>query len=322
MTTIIPKTTSRLFPASLNRAATIPGTAAPGPVLLLLFFFLFVSPPAEALDVTTLFHMGNLGFDSESEKPVKDYDSTAYSYGISAYGNHQIDESLSIEAGLYDDSVLRRTIHTRFLYSHEFFRVGVGPFLGIFNTKGSVLKSGLSSSLRVEYPGKVFGSVRSDSTIAARFTKNGDYLQERNSVTLGYYVPNAICSLNLNTKRFITQKTKDLEVDDDLTEYSFDVDIYQKNIPIRLLLSFAFQQRERVYNSDASTDKNTLNSLILGTRLKYEGFSTLTLVADIDHSIYSFGKYVESGSTSSLSMTDSGIGSYLFDAKIGVIWHF
>ncbi|MFP4180920.1 MAG: hypothetical protein ACLFNZ_02240 [Spirochaetaceae bacterium] len=291
-------------------------------IALPLVLFLFFPPSAGALDITTLYNMGNLGFSRESEEPVDALDGTDYSYSLSAYGNHQIDESLSLEAGLYNDPVLRRTIHTRFIYSHEYFRVGVGPFVGMFNTKGSVLKSGLSSSLHVEYPGKIFGSVRSDSTIAARFTKNGDYLQERNSVALGYYIPYAICSLHLNTKRFISQKTKDLEIDDGLTEYSFDVDIYQKNVPIRLLLSFAYQQRERVYTSADSTDKNTLNSIVFGTRFKYEGFSRLTLLADIDHNVYSFGKKVEGGSSTPLSIPDSGIGAYLFEGSIGAVWHF
>lgn len=320
MSTITPTLLKRFVSIFPRRAALMSAC-----VVLSLLIFLFSPSPVQALDITTLYNMGNLGFSRESEEPVDELDGTAYSYSLSAYGNYQLDESLSLEAGLYNDPILRRTIHTRFIYSHEFFRVGVGPFLGLFNTKGSVLKSGLSSSLHIEYPGRVFGAVRSDSTIAARFTKNGDYLQERNSVTLGYYIPYAICSLNLNTKRFITQKTEDLEVDDGLTEYSFDVDIYQKNVPIRLLLSFAYQQRERVYTFSDSTknDKNTLNSVVLGTRFKYEGFSRLTIVADMDHSIYSFGKgKADDGTKPPLAIPDSGIGSYLFEGSIGAVWHF
>lgn len=265
--------------------------------------------------------MNNIGFQKSDKEPVTDYKGTKYDYGVSAFINHEIDDELSLETGLKYDPILRNTVQARFTYSRDYFRVGVGPFLGIFNTKNSLLKSGISSSVRVEYPGKVFASVRSDSTIAARFSKDGDYLQEFNKLTFGYYIPNAICSLNLETKRFVTQESSSLEIEDSSNEYSFEVDIYQKNIPLRLLLSFAYRSTLRIYNdTNGGTNKNTLNSLIFGTRMQVEAGKRLTLIADIDHNVYSFGKNTKD--EESISLPDSGLGVYLFELKLGGTWRF
>lgn len=297
-----------------------------GFILSLLFLLALLALPAghaAALEVTTLYHMGNLGFERDAEKPTDELKGTDYTYGASVYGKHRIDDSLTLEAGLMYDPILRKTVQTRFEYSHNFFRVGVGPFLGVFNTPGTVLKSGISTSVHLEYPGKVFTTLRSDSTISSRFTDKGDYLQELNKITVGYYVPHAICSFNLTTKRFVTQKTGDLEVDTSFDEYSFDVDIFQKNVPLRLLLSFAFQHTDRIYSTDTATAKNKLNSLVFGTRFEIAASRRLTLIADVDHNIYSFGSEKDaSGTDSSLSMPDKGLGLYLFQARIGGKWSF
>jgi hypothetical protein len=289
--------------------------------LLIILFSLCPQGRIEALEVTTLYHMSNHGFDKDAEESSSDFNGTAYRYGVSAFGTYQIDDALSLEAGLYYDPILRKTVYTRFEYRHDYFKVGVGPFLGVFNSPGSILKSGISSSFHIEYPGKAFASVRSDSTIAARFANKGDYLQELNRLSVGYYIPFAICSLNLTTKRFITQKTDTLEVEDALTRYSFDVDIYQKNVPVKVLLSFAYQHIDRIYTSTASKSENTLNSLILGTRLEFEVSPKLSLLADLDHNIYSFGNEKDAvGSTNPLTLPDSGLGVYLFTASLGGTW--
>jgi len=274
---------------------------------------------AGALELTTMYHMGNLAFDRSSESAQTSLSGVNYPWGLSLFGEHEISKDLSLEAGFFYDPILRNTTYTRFEYEDEFFRIGVGPFFGTFNSWSSILKSGISTSVRVEFPGLLFASLRSDSSIAARFIKAGDYMQERNEITFGYYIPNAICTLNLTTKRYVAQQSATLETDDSFTEYSFDVDIHQKNVPVRVLLSFAYQQRSRTYDFDSSPDEsNSLNSLVFGTRLTVDVSPSIALIADIDHNIYSFGKYDDGSSSGALDLPDSGLGMYLFQGSIGM----
>ncbi len=266
-----------------------------------------------SLDVTTLVHGGNITFDKDSEAVQTSLSGTDYYYGLSLFGTQDIDENIKLHAGFKYDPVLRYTTYTRIEFSRDFYQIAVGPFFGVFNSWNPIMKSGISTSIRFDYPGVAFAAFRSDSSIAARFTKSGDYMQEHNQISAGYYIPHAICSLNLTTKRYVTQQTESLEVDDSFTEYSFDVDIFQKNVPVRVLLSFAYQQLERIYSTGATDTSNKLNSLVFGTRFRIEVTPRFTLLTEIDSSVYSFG----TAGSDSLSIPSSGIGMYLFRAELG-----
>ncbi|HKK38000.1 MAG TPA: hypothetical protein VJ949_01120, partial [Cryomorphaceae bacterium] len=119
---------------------------------------------------------------------------------------------------------------------------------------------------------------------------------------------------NLTTKRYVSQQTETLEVDDSFTEYSFEVDIFQKNVPVRVLLSFAYHKLERIY----PISTNSLNSIVIGTDFRIEVSPKVTLLARIDSNVYSFGK----AGDDSLSLPDSGVGMYLFRSELGAEIHF
>ncbi|MFO7730761.1 MAG: hypothetical protein R6V86_08345 [Spirochaetia bacterium] len=270
--------------------------------------------PLFSLEVTTLLHGGNIMFDKESEAVETALSGKDYYYGLSIYGNQQIDENTTLHAGIKYDPVLRYTTYTTLEFARDFYQIEVGPFFGMFNSWSPVMKSGISTSIRFDYPGVAFVSLRSDSSIAARFTKAGDYMQEHNQISVGYYIPHAICSLNLTTKRYVSQQTETIEVDDSFTEYSFEVDIFQKNVPVRVLLSFAYQNLERIYPGDT----NSLNSIVFGTDFRIDVSPKVSLLARIDSNVYSFGK----SGNASLSLPDSGVGMYLFRSELGAELHF
>ena len=270
--------------------------------------------PLWSLEVTTLLHGGNILFDNEKESVETSLSGTDYYYGLSVFGSQQIDENITLNAGIKYDPVLRYTTYTTIEFARDFYQIEVGPFFGVFNSWSPIMKSGISTSIRFDYPGVAFASLRSDSSIAARFTKAGDYMQEHNQISVGYYIPHAICSLNLTTKRYVSQQTETLEVDDSFTEYSFEVDVFQKNVPVQILLSFAYQKLERIYPGSV----NSLNSMIFGTDFRIEVSPKVTLLARIDSSVYSFGKAADD----SLSLPDSGVGMYLFRSELGAEIHF
>lgn len=269
-----------------------------------------------ALQITTLAHGGNLSFDKSSETSEDGLSGTDFFYGFSLYGEQPVDENLTLKAGLKYDPILRYTAYTTFQYSRDFYTIAVGPFFGILNSWNPLMKSGISTSVRLDFPGIAYLSFRSDSSIAARFTKAGDYLQENNSIEAGYYIPFAICSVSLNSKRYVSQQTASLEVDDSFTEYAYNIDIFQKNVPVRVMLSFAYQQLERNYSTTIS---NSLNSLILGTRFRIELSPTVTLLARMDSNVYSFGKKNDS---TALSLPDSGLKQFIFRAELGAELNF
>ncbi len=284
-------------------------------ILIILFIITFLIPAA-GMEISTLFHISDISFNKSDTAPVSDFSGTYYPWGISIFGSDEINDDMSLKVGVLYDPILRYTTYTLFEYQHSFFKLGVGPFFGLFNTNETILKSGISTSVRVELPGIMFASLKADSSIGSRFVKVGDYLQEFNEISVGYYIPNAICSLNLTSKTFVTKQGTTLEVNDSFTEYAFKVDIFQKNVAFRALFSFAYQTLTRTYLDTAAsqTNENTLNSLILGTDFTFKIANGIDLITNMESNIYSFGY----NDDTALTLATELPGVFLFRLTTGV----
>ncbi|HET6451808.1 MAG TPA: hypothetical protein VFI08_10870, partial [Spirochaetia bacterium] len=133
-----------------------------------------------------------------------------------------------------------------------------------------------------------------------------DYSQELTELTFGFYVPNAICTLQASSRSF-QQKTSSEVVTDALTAYTFSTEIFKKNVPYRVRLWLAFQDLSRSYDS-GSTTTATLDSVILGTQFELTLTGPLVLTAGLEGNLYSFG----------LGSLSGGDSDFLFRSYAGV----
>lgn len=272
----------------------------------IVLLLLFATAAASALDLGVQTWAGNLGFKTDRSSSDTRLPGGAYFWGVSVFGTQPVMDNVQVEAGFYSDPILRNTTRTIFTYNAKFLTVGIGPIFGLFNDLGTPVKSGLSAAVRLEYPGVVFVSLRSDASLGGSLTQTGDYAQELTEITLGFYVPNAICTLQLSTRSF-EQKTSSENVTDALTEYAFATEIFKKNVPYRVRLWLAYQDLSRSYVSDTTTTA-TLGSVILGTQVELALPGSLTLNAGLEGTVYSFG----------LDSLSGGDSAFLFRTYAGV----
>jgi len=259
------------------------------------------------LDLGVEVWSGNLLFRTDRAQTDVSFPGADYLWGCSLYIAQPISESFSFETGFYSDPILRNISYTMFQYEENILSIGVGPFFGFFNDLSTILKSGISTSVKVELPGIAYVKFRSDSSIGGELVEVGSYSQEKTEVSLGVYVPNAICSANVNQRKF-TQKHESNTVIDSLTEYSFDMDIFQKNAPYHILLSLGYQTLIKSFVTDAATVNHTLNSVVIGTELDFTVQEVATFKVMLDSNVYTFGQGVLVGSSS----------DFLFRASMGV----
>jgi hypothetical protein len=81
-------------------------------------------------------------------------------------------------------------------------------------------------------------------------------------------------------------------------------------------LTFAYQNRGKSF-TDVSTQEATvhdLNSLVLGTRIDFTLTQYMSIMMDLESSIYNWG----SAGDVLLTFPTSGIGAYYFNATAGV----
>ncbi len=287
-------------------------------IVVVLCFALLSRTSTSALDLGVSFRLENLGFRTDRPADLVTFTGEDYLWGLSLFGTHTITENFDFETGFYNDNVLRNISYTLFSFRESFLSLGVGPFFGFFNSMSTVLKSGISTAVSVGIPGIAFLTFRADSTIGGRLIEVGDYIQERNDVSLGFYIPNAICTFGLLSKKFIqkqqTEALETLEVVDGLTEYSFRTDVYQKYMPYTVSAKIAYQNITKSYLQDSELTVHSLNSIVLGTKLEIKLINFISIFADLESSIYTFGLEELVGISNS--------GSFLFRLNTGVLLDF
>ncbi|MDC7228187.1 MAG: hypothetical protein PQJ61_15605, partial [Spirochaetales bacterium] len=218
--------------------------------------------------------------------------------------------------GFYRDTVLKNLAYTNFYYNDDLFNIEVGPFFGLFNTAQTMIKSGISTAVKINIPGIAYARFYTQSTIGGTLVNTGDYIQEANNISIGFYVPNAICTLMIDTKGF-TSVTDSGPQTDEFTEYAFVSDIFQKNMPYTVTLKIAYQAKTRTIED---TSVLSLNNIVLGTDVTFSPFDFLSIDAGLESCLYSFGSLEDlvADTSSLLSFADELPGSFLFNATLGV----
>ncbi|HSV56018.1 MAG TPA: hypothetical protein VLH39_02790, partial [Magnetospirillaceae bacterium] len=120
--------------------------------------------------------------------------------GLSVSASDSVGDNLSYSLSYKTDPVLRHLVSVLLIYDLGFARLSAGPFLGAFNSAEAPMKSGLAASLRLEWPGRMFALLRSESSLGGGLMVDGDYIQESTEIAAGWYVRNAICTLSILTK--------------------------------------------------------------------------------------------------------------------------
>ncbi len=240
-----------------------------------------------ALDLSLNAQFSNLDFARDRAVDATDLPPSELLWSVGAAGRQELAEDVFVDFAYHNDPILRRQFFTRLQYTDEFFRFIFGPFFGLWNAPDTILQSGLSTTVELFVPGFITVSLRSDTSLSARLVVPGDYIQEQSELSLGFFVYNAIPKLYLRNKRF-TYKTSLGERIDSLTEYGLRTDVFQKNIPYRVVLDFGYQRGIKTF-VEPGTLTHGFGALVIGTEVDATIADTLTVFASLESSIYTFG---------------------------------
>lgn len=297
---------------------------------IILFLVFLVLVPAGSLELTSSFDLGNMKFDS-ARMTDDVFPSDVYPWGLTLTGTQNLGTGLAVDFGYTKDRILNHLVHGTFSYAGDFFSIGAGPAFGIFNSREVILQPGISTNFRVEWPGIVFMNFDLFSSIGYQLKAAGDYSQAKNSISLGFYVPNAICTLNMINKTY-DMITSAEQRQDSLSEYSFKTQIYQKNVPFKILVGLIYRQTTTVFSTqefsgttiadltlETVTFSQKLNALLLQTRLDMAFSPVFSLFLDVHSSVFAFGNIEDSAADTqeALQIPTSLPEAFLFEASLG-----
>jgi len=300
----------KLLDTTTFASGPAPRTVVCGLWLLLVLFA--AAAPLSSLEVTGTFRLGNMAMAETRPETDLTFPGNQYQWGFDLAVRQAITEDFTFASSLERDLVLRNTVYNTLTYRQSFLSIGVGPFFGVFNSRTAILKPGITTSVQLEFPGVAYVLLRSDSTIGGRLVEIGDYTQERSEISAGLYLRNVIMSGVLRTRKYSQKSAADVETVDSLSIYAFETDIFRKNAPYKVLLSFGYHQLVRSFIHPTETVRHTLNSIVLGTKVDVQLTPFLTSTIDLESSMYTFG------SDSLLGISNPGPGGYLFRVYAGV----
>lgn len=221
------------------------------------------------------------------------YPSSNYFFGGAAWALLPIGEDAALRFSYEMDPVLRNIATGLVLFERGVTKIAVGPFAGFLNGTGTLLSAGLSTSVRFQWPGIAFVSVRSDGGLALGLLTQASEPQAQAELAAGIYVRNAIVSIIVNGKRFEQTDAAGYLVADSLSRYALVVDIFKKNVPYTLMTQAAYQIRSKYFAATEKTE--TIGSLILGARFSFQIGGGFTPTVEVSSSVFAFGSQALAG---------------------------
>jgi hypothetical protein len=132
----------------------------------------------------------------------------------------------------YDcDPVLRNTAIAAVQFDRGIARISVGPLIGFLNSASAPFSAGISASVKLQWPGVAYVSLRSDGGTAISVLQTASNPQALTELAAGFYVPNAIVSGLISAKSFNEVDSSGGLVTDTLTRYAMTIDVFKKNVP-------------------------------------------------------------------------------------------
>jgi hypothetical protein len=287
----------------------------------LLSIFLLLAPIlAGAIDLELRAGAGDIAFDDDRVSPLSEeappgaFKPQAFPLvKIEASGN--IDEAFLYHGGYERDPILRNRVYADLGYRWKFLTVEMGPFMGVFNNRDSILNPGASVGIGFNFPDIIFLDLKASSTLGGLLEDTGDYSQKTRNISLGFWVPYVVCSLNVETKEHTVLEKSESVIEDAVDRYFFRANVYTKNVPYTIQIDLGYQSLTRSYSDYSLVTKNTktdeFKNLFLGFEAAYTIFPGLAAFLGGEMPLYAW---------SSGDMVDPPKSAFLFKFTGGVVW--
>lgn len=273
-------------------------------------FVLAASLPMFGIEFGILGTVGNMQFPwDQTSLGTGSFSDKNYIIGGKAFFAFPLSEEADLRLSYERDPVLRNLATVSVEFERGIAKIAVGPFFGAFNSSSSAFNVGLSTSIRFQWPGVAFASVRSDGAIALGPIA-GETIdpQTRAELALGFYARNSIVSAVVSTSQFTESVASQLVVDS-FSSYMLHLDLFKKNVPYTILAEAGYQIRSKSYS--ASTDPEVLGSVIMGFATSIQPIRGLEIELGIEGAVFSFG-------SKALLNRSPSTDAVLFSGKFGI----
>jgi hypothetical protein len=253
---------------------------------------------------------GNLQFPWEDTAPISSatFPDDNYFWGGAAWLRSPLGDDAALRVSVERDPVLRNSAFATVEFERGIAKISAGPFFGFLNTDTTPFSAGISATVRLQWPGVAFVSLRSDGATAISLFQEDVAPQARTEVSAGFYVPHAIVSAVVEAKRFNETLASGDIIADSFTRYALEFEIFKKNVPYTLMASIGYEQRSKRFETSDLID--SLGAVVAGVETAASIGPALDLKANFETGVYVFG-------FDELADKSPGSGSFFFRAGLG-----
>lgn len=265
-----------------------------------------------ALDIEAGGTFGNLGFAEDRKETDTDLGADSYNWGLHAILSLPLSPGLQLTTGIERDPMTENRIRLAFTHDSQYVTMSVGTYLGVLESFDSPLQfpSGIAASLEARLPGVGYAQVAAGRPLNQEPTTVGEYWQQHTEVGIGFNLPNVIAGFHFRTAQKLTATTSG-QTRDERTEYALTTDIFSKNVPYTVFLTFGYRDYRRVFLVGGEADTtHAAGSLLFGARVNVSLTSTLSFFTGLSNGVYTFGREALLGSFAE--------SDYLFQTEAGV----
>ncbi len=244
---------------------------------------------AQALEFGVDAIAGNLQFPWEDTAPIADpaFPNDNYFWGGSAWLRSPLGDDAAIRFSVDRDPVLRNSASALVEFERGIAKISAGPYFGFLNTEATPFSAGISATVRLQWPGVAFLSMRSDGATAISLFGEDSAPQAHTEISAGFYVPHAIVSAVVSAKRFNETLESGTIIADSLMRYAMEVEIFKKNVPYTLFASIGYEQRSKRFEAADAID--SLGAVMIGVETAARIGPALKLTTGFDTGVYVFG---------------------------------
>jgi hypothetical protein len=215
------------------------------------------------------------------------YPATNFYIGGSAGASMPLGEDAVLRVSYERDQILRNMLSATVLFERGPAKISVGPLIGFLNSANSPISAGLTSSVRLQWPGVAYVSIRSDGGMSISIIQINSDPQAQSEIAAGFYARNAIVSAVVAAKRFNEVDAAGALVTDAWSRYALTIDIYKKNTPYTLLAIIGYEIRSKRYAATDTAD--SLGAIIIGGKASAGIAPGFELTANVSSGVYTFG---------------------------------
>ena len=267
---------------------------------------------ASAFDAQVSLRIENLAFSPTRTADETDFTGTEMLWGLSLSGSGELMDNITLEAGFASDRVVRNLLYALIHYQEGSLKLGVGPFFGFFNTSGSIFQGGISTRVKIELPGIVFLTIDGDNTIGGKLYDVGDYMQERNEVSLGSFLWGVPISLAVSSKRYTQKSDENTNIIDGLNEYILATTFTQPMTHFFFNLSLSYRIFHKSFDSGSSTTRHAMSAVVIGVSLETGMSDSVILIGGFESTPFLWGQDYMSGYSQLVPL------GYFFRLQFGV----